>query len=73
MIATLQPPKSLIAPTDRYAPVVNLRPATAVDTLDAAFARGDELALRDAYESHGAVVYSFCRRTLPEGTVRYSV
>ncbi len=36
------------------------------DELDARFATGDESALRDAYDAHGALVYSIARRTLPD-------
>ena len=32
--------------------------------LDAAFASGDPAALRHAYDAHGAVIFSFCRRSL---------
>jgi RNA polymerase sigma-70 factor (ECF subfamily) len=34
------------------------------DLVAEAFARGDERALRRAYDRHGALVYSFCRRSL---------
>lgn len=34
--------------------------------LEAAFATGDEQALRDAYEAHGSLIFSFCRRSVPE-------
>jgi RNA polymerase sigma-70 factor (ECF subfamily) len=37
-----------------------------IDAIEAAFCQGDELALRAAYDAHGALVYSFCRRTLDE-------
>lgn len=36
------------------------------DAVDEAFARGDESALRAAYDAHGSLVFSFCRRSLPE-------
>ena len=35
-----------------------------VDAAGTSFARGDETALRAAYEAHGALVYSFCRRSV---------
>ena len=35
-----------------------------MDAVEAAFARGDENALRAAYDAHGSLVYSFCRRSL---------
>jgi RNA polymerase sigma-70 factor, ECF subfamily len=31
-----------------------------------AFVRGDEHALRAAYDAHGSLIYSFCRRAVPE-------
>jgi len=36
------------------------------DQLDASFVGGDEAALRAAYDAHGATIYTFCRRSLPE-------
>lgn len=36
------------------------------ERVEAAFARGDDGALRAAYDQHGSLIYSFCRRTLPE-------
>ncbi len=36
------------------------------NALDSAFASGDDAALRAAYEAHGATIFTFCRRTLPE-------
>jgi RNA polymerase sigma-70 factor (ECF subfamily) len=35
-----------------------------VDEVDAAFARGDEDALRQAYDTHGSLVYTLCSRAL---------
>jgi RNA polymerase sigma factor (sigma-70 family) len=35
------------------------------DEVDAAFVNGDESALRKAYDRHGKVIYSFCRRSIP--------
>jgi RNA polymerase sigma-70 factor (ECF subfamily) len=40
--------------------------ADAADDLDARFAADDPSALRDAYDSHGAAIFSFCRRSLGE-------
>lgn len=34
--------------------------------LDASFAAGDDAVLRAAYDVHGATIYTFCRRSLPE-------
>ncbi len=34
------------------------------EAVEAAFERGDEKALRAAYDAHGSLVYSFCRRSL---------
>lgn len=35
-------------------------------TVEDLFARGDEQALRAAYDDHGALVFSFCRRALAD-------
>jgi len=43
--------------------VENVEPT---DAVDAAFANGDESALREAYDRHGKLIYSFCRRSIPE-------
>lgn len=37
-----------------------------VDSVEKAFARGDEDALREAYLRYGGLVHTFCRRTLDE-------
>jgi RNA polymerase sigma factor (sigma-70 family) len=49
----------LVSPVE----VENLEPT---DAVDAAFSNGDESALRAAYDRHGKVIYSFCRRSIPE-------
>lgn len=35
-----------------------------IDVVETAFTRGDDHALRAAYDAHGSLVYSFCRRSL---------
>jgi RNA polymerase sigma-70 factor (ECF subfamily) len=40
--------------------------ATITDAAEAAFARGDDAALRLAYDAHGSLVFSYCRRALGE-------
>lgn len=35
-----------------------------IDAVESAFVQGDENALRAAYDAHGSLVYSFCRRSL---------
>ncbi|MGI9604934.1 MAG: RNA polymerase sigma factor [Acidimicrobiales bacterium] len=37
-----------------------------VDPVARRFAQGDESALREAYERHGSLVYSICRRSLDD-------
>jgi RNA polymerase sigma-70 factor (ECF subfamily) len=37
-----------------------------VDSVASAFVRGDDAALRAAYDEHGKVIYSYCRRAVPE-------
>jgi RNA polymerase sigma factor (sigma-70 family) len=51
---------------NHYHPGVILRRASPAKSPDIAFASGDAGALRSAYETHGSVIYSFCRKTLPE-------
>ena len=36
------------------------------DPIEAEFRAGGESALKAAYDAHGSLVYSYCRRTLPE-------
>ncbi len=64
MTATLIRPfvRSLHRP--EYAQVVATAGLRPIDEIDAAFVRGDDSALRAAYEAHGKVVYSYCRRSL---------
>jgi len=38
----------------------------AIDALEAAFVRGDESALRAAYDTHGSLIYSYCLRSLSD-------
>lgn len=40
------------------------------DRVEQAFAGGDEDALRAAYELYGALVYTYCRRTLDESRAK---
>ena len=42
-----------------------LEPAS-VHSIEKAFARGEEQALRAAYKRHGNSIYTYCRRTLDE-------
>jgi len=39
---------------------------TATRVVEEAFVRGDEQALRAAYDAHGSLIFSFCRRAVPE-------
>ncbi|MDE0654661.1 MAG: sigma-70 family RNA polymerase sigma factor [bacterium] len=41
-----------------------------VDSVEKAFARGDEDALRAAYLRYGSLVYTYCRRTLDESRAK---
>ena len=41
-----------------------------IDSVEKAFARGEEHALRAAYEQYGSLVYTFCRRTLDESRAK---
>ena len=40
--------------------------AAALASLDRSFAEGGESVLRDAYDTHGALIYTFCRRSVGE-------
>ena len=42
----------------------------AFESVEKAFARGDDNALRAAYEHHGSLVYTFCCRTLDEARAK---
>ena len=41
-----------------------------IDSVEKAFARGDENALKAAYLQHGSLIYTFCRRTLDESRAK---
>ncbi len=41
-----------------------------IDSVEKAFVRGDESALRAAYAEFGDLVYTFCRRTLDESRAK---
>ena len=59
---TLSPPR----PTSlqRYAQPVSSADIRVIDNADTAFVRGDDDALRQAYDAHGRLVYNFCSRAL---------
>ncbi len=48
----------------RYAVGVHVPEVHAVDDVEAAFVAGDPDALRRAYDAHGSLVYTLCRRSL---------
>ncbi len=52
-------------PTPGYARDVPSGDLHVIDSVDAAFARGDDDALRQAYDAHGSLIYTFCSRSLP--------
>lgn len=56
------PAASVLARGRRYAHPVSA--VTDDDTLEAAFVRGDDDALRGAFERYGALVHSLCRRAV---------
>ncbi|MFT7601586.1 MAG: RNA polymerase sigma factor (sigma-70 family), partial [Acidimicrobiales bacterium] len=64
MSTSLLPHQSLTQQSPGYAPGVSTAALRVIDAVEAAFARGDEDALRAAYDAHGPLVYSFCRRSL---------
>lgn len=60
-LTEIRPP---IAPEARYSRRVTAAQARVGDDVESAFARGDDNALRLAYEAHGRMVYGFCARSL---------
>jgi RNA polymerase sigma factor (sigma-70 family) len=48
----------------QYGVVVNLAATNGIPSADAIFATGDESALRQAYDAHGSMIYTFCSRAL---------
>lgn len=64
MTATLTRPSIRIVARHDYAHVVPTTGIRPIDDVDAAFVRGEESALRAAYDAHGSAVYSYCRRSL---------
>lgn len=54
----------------RYSPIVTSVGREPIERVEKAFARGDDNALRAAYEHHGSLVYTFCRRTLDESRAK---
>ena len=64
MTATLTKPDSREGPAGRYADGVTAAEIRPVGDAEAAFARGDDDALRKAYDEHGRLIYTFCSRSL---------
>ena len=63
--ATLAPaPDPQVDHRARYARLVANPPMHVVDDVEATFIAGGPDALRLAYEAHGSLVYSYCRRSL---------
>ena len=60
-LADIHPP---IAREARYSRRVTAAEAPAGNDVEAAFVRGDDNALRLAYDAHGRMVYGFCARSL---------
>ncbi len=54
----------------QYARGVPSPASQSADSVEQAFAGGDEDALRAAYELYGALVYTYCRRTLDESRAK---
>ena len=54
----------------RYSPGVASPGSEPIESIEKAFARGDDDALRAAYQHHGSLVYTFCRRTLDEARAK---
>ena len=54
----------------RYSAGVASPGSEPIESIEKAFARGDDDALRAAYQHHGSLVYTFCCRTLDEGRAK---
>ncbi len=50
----------------RYSRVVVSRGSEQIESIEKAFARGDEGALKAAYQCYSSLIYTFCCRTLDE-------
>jgi len=57
-------------PGGRYHRGVRSSESEPIDSVEKAFARGEEHALRAAYVQYGSLVYTFCRRTLDESRAK---
>ena len=55
------------ASDSRYSPGVASLESEPIEIIEKAFARGEDGALRAAYQHHGSLVYTFCCRTLDQG------
>lgn len=64
MTTTLLQPEPLSQQPRGYARSVATAELRVIDAVEAAFAQGEDDALRAAYDAHGPLVYSFCRRSL---------
>ena len=49
---------------NRYSRGVNAPHLRVVDDVEQHFSRGDENSLKAAYDAHGSLIYTYCRRTL---------
>ncbi|MYN66505.1 MAG: sigma-70 family RNA polymerase sigma factor [Acidobacteria bacterium] len=54
----------------RYSQIVASFESEPIESIEKAFARGDDDALRVAYKHHGSLVYTFCHRTLDESRAK---
>ena len=66
MTTTLLAPARSVRPEPRYALGVSTTNLEVLDDIEAAFVRGDESALKAAYDAHGSLIYSYSRRSLGE-------
>lgn len=51
---------------NRPAAVASVADIRVVDDIDQAFLAGDDDGLRRAYDAHGSLIYTFCRRAMPD-------
>lgn len=61
-LAVLEPRTQVLSRYDRTV----ASESRVIDPSELGFGRGDAAALKAAYDAHGALIYSFCRRSLAE-------
>jgi len=66
MLTLTRHPENQTRSDSIYAPWVARGSVRHSESIEEAFARGDESALKSAYDAHGALIYNICRKSLPD-------